>query len=301
MNQLKRLIEAHGERRGLSVDEPVMEAYARLLEDEGLDQALVAETLTLPSESYLSELVEPIDVDAIHAAREALRRALARRLRRRLLARYRAAQPVGGYTFDPRQAGRRRLRNLCLAYLLALDTVEGARLAQRQFHESDNMTDAMGALTALNDSVRPERDEALQAFHGRWRDDPLVMDKWFSLQAVSIRPDTLERVQRLLDHPLFSLTNPNRVRALIGAFASANPVRFHDRSGAGYRFVADRILELDPLNPQIAARLARAFTRWRRYAQPRRSLMQAELQRVAAREGLSRDVFEVVSKSLAGP
>jgi aminopeptidase N len=216
-----------------------------------------------------------------------------------LLERYQAGRVEGGYTFDAREAGRRRLRNLCLAYVMVLDTGEGAALALRQFHESDNMNDTMGALTALNDSARPERDEALQVFHERWRDDPLVMDKWFTLQAVSVRSDTLERVQRLMGHPLFSLTNPNKARALIGAFASANPVRFHARSGAGYRFVADRILELDPLNPQIAARLARAFVRWRRYDEPRQSLMKAELQRVAARAGLSKDVFEVVSKSLA--
>jgi aminopeptidase N len=299
VKQMRRLIEAHRGHQALVIDEPVMDALGGLLEDRELDQALAAEMLTLPSESYLSELVDPIDVDAIHAAREALRCALAQRLQGRLLERYQAGRVEGGYTFDAREAGRRRLRNLCLAYVMVLDTGEGAALALRQFHESDNMNDTMGALTALNDSARPERDEALQVFHERWRDDPLVMDKWFTLQAVSVRSDTLERVQRLMGHPLFSLTNPNKVRALIGAFASANPVRFHARSGAGYRFVADRILELDPLNPQIAARLARAFVRWRRYDEPRQSLMKAELQRVAARAGLSKDVFEVVSKSLA--
>jgi aminopeptidase N len=301
VKQMKRLIEAHRGHQALLIDEPVMDALGQLLKDTDVDQALLAEMLTLPSESYLSELVKPIDVDAIHAAREALLRALAQRLQGRLLARYQAGRVEGVYAFDARDAGRRRLRNLCLAYLMALDTEQGAALARRQFRESDNMTDTMGALMALNDSARAERDEALQAFHQRWHHDALVMDKWFSLQAVSVRSDTLERVQRLMAHPLFSITNPNRVRALIGAFASANPVRFHARSGAGYRFVADRILELDPLNPQIAARLAKAFARWRHYDGRRQALMKAELERVAARAGLSKDVFEVVSKSLAEP
>jgi aminopeptidase N len=160
------------------------------------------------------------------------------------------------------------------------------------------MTDTMAALSVLAGLDVPERAEALADFHRRWRADPLVVDKWLSLQATSRLPGTLAEVERLLAHPAFDLRNPNRVRALIGAFAHGNPLRFHTASGAGYAFLADRVLELDPLNPQVAARMLAPMSRWRRFDPARQSLMRAQLARVLAREGLSKDVFEVASKSL---
>jgi aminopeptidase N len=161
------------------------------------------------------------------------------------------------------------------------------------------MTDTMGALHALNDRDSQQRRRALQAFHDTWRHDPLVLDKWFALNASSSLPDTLETIEQLLDHPLFSIRNPNRVRAVIGTFAQRNPINFHHKSGAGYRFVATQVLRLDPLNPQVAARLVRSFARWKQYDPVRQRLMQAELRQIVDTAGISRDVFEIAFKSLA--
>jgi aminopeptidase N len=160
------------------------------------------------------------------------------------------------------------------------------------------MTDVMAALSLLAGSDAPERREILSDFEGRWSHDPLVMDKWFAVQAYSTRADTLERVQALLGHPAFSIRNPNKVRALIGVFAAGNPVRFHAADGSGYRFLVDRVLELDPLNPQVASRMLRIMARWRRYDPQRQALMQGELRRVLAAESVSRDLYEIAAKSL---
>jgi aminopeptidase N len=168
-----------------------------------------------------------------------------------------------------------------------------------QFSGGDNMTDVAAALTCLANSESPEREEALEAFSQKWRNDPLVMDKWFTLQATSKRPDTLEKVKRLMEHPTFNIKNPNKVRALIGAFFHGNPARFHDRSGDGYAFHGDQVLGIDSLNPQVAARLLGAITRWRKYDETRQGMMKAQLERIAAAPGISRDVYEIASKSLA--
>jgi aminopeptidase N len=251
----------------------------------------------LPSEAYLAEQSDAIDPEAIHNAREFLRHALAQELRPILLESYHAHRDAD-YRVSPEAIGRRRLKNVCLGYLMALHDEVIQALCMTQYREADNMTDAMAALAALAQVDIPGRIEALAHFHGRWRDDPLVMDKWLALQATSSLPGTLEEVKRLTRHPAFNLRNPNKVRALIGAFASGNPVRFHDPSGAGYLFLADRVLELDPLNPQVAARLLTPLTQWRRYEPGRRALMAGELKRVLATPQLSKDVYEIASKAL---
>ncbi len=178
------------------------------------------------------------------------------------------------------------------------DDAQGRALCLEQFHAAHNMTDVIAALGLLADSHAPEREAALTAFHDQWRHDPLVLDKWLAIQASSKRPDTLERVRALTGDPAFSIRNPNKVRSLIGAFAAGNPVRFHDASGAGYAFLADRVLELDALNPQIASRMLRTMARWRRYDEPRQALMQAQLERVLGAAGVSKDVYEIAAKSL---
>ncbi|MBT7759735.1 MAG: aminopeptidase N C-terminal domain-containing protein, partial [Rhodospirillaceae bacterium] len=187
--------------------------------------------------------------------------------------------------------------------LSTLDDERCRSLAGRQFRDADNMTDRMAALFALNDRDGDEPDgeeraEALAAFHDEFKGDAVVIDKWLSLQAASSRPDTLPRVIELMAHPVFSITQPNKVRALISAFCAANPYRFHAPDGSGYRFLADRVLQLDPINPQIAARMATQLGRWRRYDDDRAALMRAELSRILATDGLSPDVFEIASKSL---
>jgi aminopeptidase N len=195
--------------------------------------------------------------------------------------------------------GRRRLRDLCLAYLCASGEKEALALARSRYEQARDMTGTMGALRALMDHPGSERDEALADFEARWRQDPLVLDKWFALQAASGAPGTRERVEALMAHPGFSLRNPNRVRALLGTFAMGNPVHFHAADAEGYRLVTEAILELDALNPQVAARLATSLVRWRRFDAARQERMRAALERIVARPGVSPDVYEVASRALA--
>ncbi len=280
------------------VPEGFIEAFGTALRDPDTDRALLAEILTLPSESYLGDQMEQVEVEAIHLARQSLRQTLARRLRDDLLAVYDANAETGDYRLTPAAIGRRRLKNLCLAYLMELGEEPIRQLCAVQYGEGGNMNDRLAALTLLADSDAPQREAALADFYERWQADPLVLDKWFTVQALSRRADTLMRVQELLQHPAFSLRNPNRVRALVGAFCSGNPFRFHAADGSGYAFLTDRVLELNATNPQVAARLLRIMARWRRYDDYRRALMRSQLQRVLASEGLSRDVYEVAHKSL---
>jgi len=292
------LIESAGDGGEPALPDSFVQAFARILAARDADRALLAEALTLPSESDLADQMERIDVDAIHAARRGARRFLATRLRdafERVLEDNRRDEP---YRFEPQAVGRRALANLCLGYLMELDDPQLRRRAAAQLEHADNMTDQLAALSLLAACDAPEREQALARFEQRWRDDPLVLDKWFSAQATSPLPDTLERVRALLDHPRFELRNPNRVRALIGAFCQANPVRFHAADGAGYRFAVDQVLAIDPANPQVAARLLGAFSRWRRFDEPRRARMREALERVLAAPGLSRDCYEVASKTL---
>ncbi|MGH8502467.1 MAG: aminopeptidase N [Gammaproteobacteria bacterium] len=294
------LIEDYHAGKPLTLDPALIQAFERTLADAALDEGLIAEALTLPGEGYLAEQVAEIDVDAIHAARQFMRKAIATALESQLAKTYRArAASPDDYTYNAAAAARRGLRDLCLDYLNMLEEDQYAQWALDQFSAARNMTDTMGALHALNERGGARREQALQAFHDRWRGDPLVMDKWFGLQAVRAQPGTLERVERLLDHPLFSIRNPNRIRALIGSFAQRNPVNFHSSSGAGYRFLSEQVLRLDPLNPQMAARLVKSFSQWKKHEPRRRALQKAELESIAGRENVSRDVFEVVSKSLA--
>ena len=276
-------------------------AWGAVLADASLeDGTFHALLLDLPSEEYVAERFAVIPVEGIHRARQGLERALGQRYRPQLMDRYQElAAGNGPYCYHPQAAGRRRLKNRCLALLTAGADKEGLELALTQHLRADNMTDSLAALRCLAHTDNPWRLEVLAEFGRRWRDEPLVLDKWFAIQATAPLPDALERVVHLMEHPAFSLRNPNRVRSLIGAFAHANPLGFHAVDGGGYRFVADRILELDSVNPQIAARLATAFSRFARYDRERRTRMRAELERIAAASSLSRDVAEVVSRSLA--
>ena len=281
-----------------SGDADFIDALGAALRDESLDQALAAEMLTLPGESYLAQQMDVVDVEAIHAARETLRRAVGERLRDTFLSVYRGLASNRPYSPDAQEAGRRQLRNTALAYLGATGDPDLRALSVAQAETANNMTDRMGALAVLNDIDDPARTAALDAFYDEWKDDALVVDKWFSLQAMSSLPGTLAAVEDLLDHPAFSLRTPNKVRALIGAFCAGNPLHFHASDGAGYAFLADRVLQLDPINPQVAARLVGAFGQWRRFDSGRQALMRDALQRIAAADGLSRDVYEIASKSL---
>jgi len=188
---------------------------------------------------------------------------------------------------------------VCLRYLGERGDAAGRAFAVAQYETADNMTEAVGALGALADTVSSERDDLYARFEERWRDEPLVLDKWFALEATSRRAGTLARVRSLLGHPRFNVRNPNRVRSLVGAFALRNFARFHAADGSGYAFVADQVLSLDPMNPQLAARIAGAFELWKRFDEPRRGRASIELKRIAAAPALSPDVTEIVTRSLA--
>jgi aminopeptidase N len=258
------------------------------------DPAFVAEAMYLPGEAFLADQMAVADVDAIHAVRDAARVAIAEALRDRLRETYDRLTDTGPYSIDGAAIGRRSLRNACLSYLCAGGDPAPAK---QQFDTAGNMTDSLAALAVLASIDCAERTAALAAFHAKWRDDPLVLDKWFSIQATSQLPDTVAHVRALSSHPDFDLRNPNRARALVGAFAG-NQVRFHDARGEGYRFLADFVIRLDPSNPQVAARIVGPLGQWRRMDASRQELMQAELRRILALPGLSTNTFEMVSKSL---
>ncbi|MHA7853229.1 aminopeptidase N [Marinobacter shengliensis] len=286
--------------QGTEIEPRLVEAYRLLLNDTELDQALVAKMLLLPSEAYLVELSDQADVPAIHAARERVLDHLARALRDDLLACYQRNAGQGDYELTPAAIARRSLRNTALAWLLHIDDEQGRALAVEQYEQADNMTDRLGALRALvNSGFESERTRALAAFFERFQDDPQVVELWFSVQASSDRAGQLPQIQALLEHPAFDWKNPNKVRSVVGVFAGQNLAAFHNPDGSGYRFLADQVCRLDDSNPQIAARLVSPLTRWKKFSPQYSSQMKAALERIRDKTELSRDVYEVVHKSLA--
>ena len=272
---------------------------AALLDDRESDPALIALSLAPPDPSYVASLDPEIDVDGVDHARAFVFRELACTLSDRFERVYSAQRRTGTYQPSPKQAAKRRLANLCLRYLGERGDAAGRAFAVEQFENADNMTDTIGALAALVDTASDERARLYGSFEQRWQDEPLVLDKWFALEALSRRPGTLARVRELVRHPRYNAKNPNRVRALLGAFALRNFPRFHAADGSGYAFVADQVLAIDRMNPQLAARLAGAFELWKRLPEPRRGRVLVELERIAATPALSPDVREIVSRSLA--
>jgi aminopeptidase N len=277
--------------------EPVVDAIAATLKSNSLDVAFKAEAILLPSEGLIADRLDVVDPDAIHASREGLRRAIGSSLSGELLAVHRS-DGVEGHDLSPHAKGVRRIRTVALGLLSAAYEPQAAALAKAQFDRADNMTDRQGALGVLVSTQAPERQAALDAFYQRFHDDPLVLDKWFALQASAQRADTVDQVLKLAAHPDFVITNPNRLRSLAGTFG-VNHWAFHSPDGRGYAFLADMILAADKLNPQVAARLVPPFGRWRRFEPKRAALMRAALERIVATQSLSKDVFEQVSKSLA--
>ncbi len=275
-------------------------ALGRLLERGEADPAFTAQCLLLPSEADLAnDIGRNVDPDAIHRAREALRAVLGATLGRRLHALYGTLADDGPYSPAAAPAGRRALRNAALDLLAAGDRARGVELAQAQFERGANMTDVAAALAVLARVPGPPRERALERFYDVFRDDALVIDKWFALQAAQPDADVLERIRALMGHPAFSMRNPNRVRALIGSFAHGNPTRFNAPDGSGFGFVADTVLALDRLNAQVAARLLSAFKSWRSLEEGRRTRAAEALRRVAATPALSVDVADIATRSLA--
>jgi aminopeptidase N len=293
---------AAGCQRGekVALDPSFIEAFFNTLTDPRLDLAFKAEALSLPSESYLADQMEVADPDAVFMAREEARRAIAAALGDRLLEAYEGNREDGAYRLDPEAMGRRALKNAALSYLAApKGHPRGLALAYAQYRVGRNMTDVLAALSLLADRSEEERDQAFAEFYEKWRDEALVIDKWFALQAISRLPDTIERVRGLMKHPAFTYSTPNRVYALIASFSSSNPVRFHAKDGSGYRFLADQVLHLDPRNPQVASRLLTPLGRWRRQGAERQKLMKEELQRILSFPQLSKQSFEIATKAMA--
>jgi len=283
-------------------DQGLLAALAAILDEAALEPAFVSLALTLPSEADIArEIARDVDPDAIFAARNALREAVGKHLAAALQHRYRALADRGPYRPDAAGAGRRALRNTCLDLLVAAGAPGAIALAARQYRDADNMTDRMAALTALSLRDVPERAAALDDFYERHKDNALVIDKWLSLQASIPEPATLARIKALTSHPAFSMSNPNRVRALFGAFAMSNQTQLNRSDGAGYDLLTDTVLALDPKNPQVAARLLTALKSWRVLEPQRRERAEAALRKVVAQPSLSRDVGDIVSRALAPP
>jgi aminopeptidase N len=268
--------------------------------DDRLDDAYRGLLMTLPGFDDLANRMTVEDPLHLHAAREAVKRAVAEKHVDALRRLYDSRRANAPFSPDAAGAGRRALKNAALDYLAQIEAPETLSLVKAQFDGADNMTDRMAALAILADRAAPERALALDAFARRYDGDAVVLDKWLSVQAASTLPGTLATVRALMGHRNYDAQNPNRIRALIGTFALRNPVHFHAADGSGYDFLAERIVAIDAFNPQTAARLVAPLGRWRRFDAGRQAKMKAALERIAGHTGLSRDVFELVSKSLAG-
>lgn len=286
----------------INIDGRLIDAFRSILQDDSLDQAMVAYMLSLPSEAYISELAEIVDVEAIHYSRMLVRKIIARELRtefERVYQNYDHQQP---YAATADAIAARSLKNVALAYLMLLDDEKIIRACEQQYLTANNMTDVMAALTQL---VNAEAElaqnlsgNALADFYERWKEESLVVNQWLSVQATCSLPHTLKRVKALEVHNAYDSKNPNKIRALISSFCNSNAINFHDAEGEGYKFLADKIIVLNAQNPQIASRLLTPLTKWKKYNPTRQALMKKQLERILAEPDLSKDVFEVVSKSL---
>ena len=292
------MLEVAGKARP-DADRDYIAAIGPVLSRAEDDPAFAAQMLMPPTENELAAKKTPADPDGIHTARVTLVKAIALAHRDRLAQLYEHMRDEDDFSPDAKSAGRRALRNACLRYLTAEDDEAAAGLAEAHYRSATNMTDMIAGLAALTRMESPLRDNAFTDFHDRFKSDPLVLDKWMGLQAGSPLPETVPSVRALMRHPAFDIKNPNRVRALIGAFGG-NHLRFHSASGDGYRLVGDVIRTLDPINPQVAARLTGAFESWRRYDPARQALMKAELEKIHAMPGISPNLFEIAGKMLGG-
>jgi len=295
---IKLNVARYQQGQPLSLPIHVADAFRGILLDEHIDPALAAEILTLPSATEIAELFEIIDPIAIVAVREALTRTLAVELADEFLAVYNANK-LDTYRVDHADIGKRTLRNACLRYLAFGDEALAVKLVSQQYHHADNMTDALAALSAAVAAQLPCRDALMQEYDDKWHQDGLVMDKWFVLQSTSSAENVLETVRGLLNHRSFTLSNPNRIRSLIGAFASSNPAAFHAEDGSGYAFMVEMLTELNSRNPQVASRLIEPLIRLKRYDEKRQTLMRSALEQLKNLPDLSGDLYEKIVKALA--
>ncbi|WIM55483.1 aminopeptidase N [Pantoea anthophila] len=281
----------------LSLPLHVADAFRAVLLDTDCDPALTALIMTLPSENEIAELFDVIDPQAISLVRDALQRTLARELADEFFAIYNANQQPE-YRVEHEAIGQRSLKNICLTYLAFSDAQLADKLVQAQYQQATNMTDALAALSAAVAAQLPCRDALLAAYDERWHQDGLVMDKWFVLQATSPAANVMRSVRQLLTHRSFTMSNPNRVRSLVGAFASANPAAFHAKDGSGYKFLVEMLTDLNTRNPQVAARMVEPLIRLKRYDETRQAMMREALEELLTLDKLSGDLYEKITRAL---
>lgn len=269
-----------------------------ILCDSSLDKEFIAKAITPPGEGEIMDMMEVADPDAVHAVRTFIRKQLASEMKADLLTTVVNNRSTEDYVFNHPNMARRALKNIALAYLVSLGDPECTELALHEYRTATNMTEQFAALAAIAQNPGKTRDDVLADFYSKWQHDFLVVNKWFSLQAMSNIPGNVENVRNLLKHPAFDLRNPNKVYSLIGGFCGS-PVNFHAKDGSGYKFLGELVVQLDKLNPQVASRMVSAFSRWKRYDKTRQTLAKAQLEMIMSSNGLSENVFEIASKSLA--
>ncbi|KAI3421496.1 uncharacterized protein J3R85_012182 [Psidium guajava] len=292
------LVSDFQQKKPLVLDPKFLHGLGSILQDPSLDKEFIAKAITLPGEGEVMDMMDVADPDAVHAVRVFIRKQIAQELKSDLISTVESNRSSDGYVFNHDNMARRALKNTALAYLAALDDPECTALAMREYKTATNMTEQFAALAAIAQNPTITREVVLADFYSKWQHDFLVVNKWFALQATSNIPGNVENVRNLLNHPAFDLRNPNKVYSLIGGFCGS-PVNFHAKDGSGYKFLGEIVVQLDKINPQVASRMVSAFSRWRRYDETRQDLAKAQLEMIMSTNGLSENVFEIASKSLA--
>ncbi|EYU23447.1 hypothetical protein MIMGU_mgv1a001013mg [Erythranthe guttata] len=292
------LVSDSQQNKPLVLNPQFLHGIKSILGDPILDKEFIAKALTLPGEGEIMDMLEVADPDAVHAVRTFIRKQLASELKQELINTVKNNRSSEQYVFDHPNMARRALKNVALAYLGSLEDEEITELMLHEYKTATNLTEQFSALVAIDQKPGQTRDEVLADFYTKWQHDYLVINKWLALQAMSDVPGNVENVRKLLNHPAFDIRNPNKVYSLIGGFCGS-PVNFHAKDGSGYRFLGEVVVQLDKLNPQVASRMVSAFSRWKRYDETRQTLAKAELEMILSANGLSENVFEIASKSLA--
>ncbi|KAL4331811.1 hypothetical protein GQ457_07G008750 [Hibiscus cannabinus] len=292
------LVSDFQQNKPLTLNPKFVQGLRSILCDAGLDKEFIAKAITLPSEGEIMDMMEVADPDAVHAVRTFIRKELASQLKSEFLSTVQNNRSSEEYIFNHPNMARRALKNTALAYLASLEDPEITELALHEYNTATNMTDQFAALAAIAQKPGKTRDDVLADFYSKWKHEYLVVNKWFALQAMSDIPGNVENVRNLLNHPAFDLCNPNKVYSLIGGFCGS-PVNFHAKDGSGYKFLGEIVLQLDKINPRVASRMVSAFSRWKRYDESRQKLTKQQLEMIMSANGLSENVFEIASKSLA--
>ncbi|XP_039855049.1 puromycin-sensitive aminopeptidase [Panicum virgatum] len=292
------LVADFQQQKTLVLNPKFVDGLRSILRNTSLDKEFIAKAITLPGQGEIMDMMAVADPDAVHAVRNFIKKELALQLKDDLLVAVASNRSSEAYTFNHDSMARRALKNTCLAYLASLNEPDVTELALHEYKTATNMTEQFSALVALSQNAGKVRDDALMDFYNQWQNDYLVVSKWFALQATSEIPGNVVNVQKLLSHPAFDMRNPNKVYSLIGGFCGS-PVNFHAKDGSGYKFLGEVVLQLDKINPQVASRMVSAFSRWRRYDETRQALAKAQLEMIVSANGLSENVYEIASKSLA--